>query len=208
MASILIHLAVGKKVNEKICKKEEPFLTGCIAPDLARYVGISRDKTHFINNEREFELDRFLEKYNPYMNDEYVLGYYVHLFTDYLWYQYFKSNIVRDNYITKLDGNTYRVVSDSMQNLYMYNDYAVVNADLIKYYDLDMEFFHKDKIYSNDIIDEVPYNKINVLIELMFKYSEKKTNHTSMLFNFGDGRKFIDIAADLIIAHLKEKEFI
>ena len=208
MASVLIHLAIGKKVNEKICKKEEPFLTGCIAPDLARYVGLSRDKSHFINKERKFELDRFLEKYNLYMNNDYVLGYYVHLFTDYLWYQYFTSNIVIDNYITRLDGKTYKVISDNMQKLYMYNDYSASNIDLIKYYDLDLEFLHKNEYYVNNIIEEVPYDKINVLIDLTVEILKKKNKRTSIVFDFDDIKQFIDIAVDLIIAHLKEKKLI
>ena len=208
MASVLIHLAIGKKVNEKICKKEEPFLTGCIAPDLARYVGLSRDQSHFINKERKFELDRFLEKYNLYMNNDYVLGYYVHLFTDYLWYQYFTSNIVIDNYITRLDGKTYKVISDNMQKLYMYNDYLALNIDLIKYYDLDLEFLHKNEYYVNNIIEEVPYDKINVLIDLTVEILKNKNKRTSVVFDFEDIKQFIDIAVDLIIAHLKEKKLI
>ena len=140
MASILVHLAIGKKVNEKLCKKEEEFLTGCIAPDLAKMVGLQRKDSHFQDDYGNYELDRFLNKYKDYMNNDYVFGYYVHLYTDYLWYKYFTSDIMTDDYIIKKDGTKVRCVSENMAKLYIYNDYSNMSFDIINEYGLDLEF--------------------------------------------------------------------
>ncbi|MBR5662482.1 MAG: hypothetical protein IKX00_02380 [Bacilli bacterium] len=208
MASLLIHLAVGKKVNEKLCKKEEPFLTGCIAPDLAKFVGLKRSDSHFQDHDGNYDLKKFLDKYYDYINNEYVLGYYVHLYTDYLWYRYFASEIMDDNYITKLDGTKVKYVSENMAKLYLYNDYSNMSFDLINEYGLDLEFFHKNEYYSNSIIEEVPYDQINILIDATVDILNQKTYKSNFVFNFEQVKQFIDIIADYIIANLKEEKLI
>ena len=208
MASLLIHLAVGKKVNEKLCKKEEPFLTGCIAPDLARLVGIERRVSHFQDRNSNYDLKRFINKYKEYINNDYVLGYYVHLYTDYLWYKYFSSEIYENNWITKLDGTKYKCVSDNMANLYIYNDYSSMSLDIINEYGLDLEFLYKNEYYTNSIIEEIPYDKIGALIDMTINILNQKQYKTNFTFNFEQVKNFIDIIVDYIIANLKEEKLI
>lgn len=208
MPSILVHLAVGKKVNEKLCKKEEEFLTGCIAPDLARPLGIKRSVTHFQNDDGDYELDRFINKYINYMNNDYVLGYYVHLYTDYLWYRYFTTQFMDEKYITKKDGTKVRYFAENIPSLYMYHDYSNVSFDVINEYGLDLEFLHKNEYYSNSFIEEVPYDKINILIDETIKILNQKTYLDSFLFDFEDLKQFIDIIVDYVIANLKEERLI
>lgn len=208
MPSLLIHLAVGKKVNDKLCKKEEPFLTGCIAPDLAKMVGIKREVSHFEDEEGNYHLDQFLNKYREYFNNEYVLGYYVHLYTDYLWYKYFTSEFMGDDYVIKKDGTKVKCVSENMEKLYLYNDYSNLNMDIINEYGLDLEFFHRNEYYSNNIIEEVPYDKMNILIDETIRYLTKKTYDRNFTFDFNEVKQFIDIIVDYIIANLKEEKLI
>ena len=208
MASILIHLAVGKKVNEKLQKKEEEFLTGCIAPDLAKMVGLNRRDSHFQNENGDFELDRFINKYYDYMNNDYVLGYYVHLYTDYLWYKYFMPTYLDKDYVTKKDGTKVKLASENMAKLYLYNDYTNMRFNVINEYDLDLEFFHKNEYYSNSIIEEVPYDKMNVIIEETLRILNKNTINKTFLFDFEDLKQFIDVIVDYIIANLKEEKLI
>lgn len=208
MASLLVHLAVGKKINEKLQKKEEPFLTGCIAPDLAKKVGIDRKVSHFQNSNSEYEFDRFFEKYYEYMNNDYVLGYYVHLYTDYLWYKYFASQITDEKTITKLDGTKVRYISDNLAKIYYYNDYSNMSFDLINTYNLDLEFFYKNEYYSNSIIEEIPYDKINILIDETIKILNQKQYTNNFIFTFEDVKMFIDVIVDYIIANLKENKLI
>ena len=208
MASILVHLAIGKKVNEKLCKKEEEFLTGCIAPDLAKMVGLQRKDSHFQDDYGNYELDRFLNKYKDYMNNDYVFGYYVHLYTDYLWYKYFTSDIMTDDYIIKKDGTKVKCVSENMAKLYIYNDYSNMSFDIINEYGLDLEFLYNNKYYSNSIIEEVPYEKMNVLIDETIKILKHEPLRDNFLFDFDELKQFIDIIVDYIIANLKENKLI
>ena len=208
MASILIHLAVGKKLNEKLQKKEEPFLTGCIAPDLAKFVGLSRKVSHFQDNDSNYDLERFLVKYHDYMNNDYVLGYYVHLYTDYLWYKYFSSEIMDENTVTRLDGSKYRCVSENMAKLYLYNDYKTMSLDLINEYGLDLEFLYKNEYYANNIITEIPYDQIHILIDSTVEILNKQKDRIPFVFDFEQVKNFIDIIIDYIIANLKENKLI
>lgn len=208
VASLLIHLAVGKKVNEKLCKKEEPFLTGCIAPDLAKLIGLKRSVSHFQDQDGNYDLKKFMDKYYDYMSNDYVLGYYVHLYTDYLWYRYFASEIMDDNYITKLDGTKIKYVNDNMARLYLYNDYSNMSFDIINEYGLDLEFFHKNEYYSNNIIEEIPYDKISILIDATVDILNQKTYKSNFMFNFDQIKQFIDVIVDYIIANLKEEKLI
>ncbi len=49
MASALIHLAVAKKVLEHFdVKDEKHYYLGSIAPDIAKMVGLTRKRGHFI----------------------------------------------------------------------------------------------------------------------------------------------------------------
>lgn len=208
MPSLLIHLAVGKKVNEKLCKKEEPFLTGCIAPDLAKRVGIDRNISHFKDKNGNYDLKAFLNKYHDYINNDYVLGYYIHLYTDYLWYRYFIQELDESDYVTKLNGDKIKCVSENMKKLYTYNDYSEVSFDLINEYGLDLEFFHRNEYYSNSIIEEVPYDKMDILINDTIDILKKKHSNKSFLFNFEDIKQFIEVSVDLIIANLKEEKLI
>ena len=208
MASTLIHLAVGKKVNEKLNLKEEPFLTGCIAPDLAKMVGLKRKESHFQESDGSYNLKKFLDKYRKYINNEYVLGYYVHLYTDYLWYKYFAPEIADGNYITKLDGTKIKYHGDNMANIYIYNDYTNVSLDIINTYNLDLEFYYKNEYYTNSIIKEIPYNKMDVIINYTLDLIKKDKHRTTFVINFESVKQFIDVIVDYIIANLKEEKLI
>ena len=53
MASGLIHICVAKEINKYLKRNEEQILLGSIAPDIAKLINISRDKTHFIDEKKD-----------------------------------------------------------------------------------------------------------------------------------------------------------
>ena len=54
MASSLIHLAVAKKVGEKVkIKNTKDYYLGAIAPDISRQIGQSKTESHFIINTKQ-----------------------------------------------------------------------------------------------------------------------------------------------------------
>ena len=99
MPTWAIHLATAKKVSEKINADKNIFTFGNILPDIPNeYVvkeithHVSHPRTHFEVDvlivehiEKRYDLKNFAEKYKSKFSNPLMLGYYVHLLTDYFW---------------------------------------------------------------------------------------------------------------------------
>ena len=99
MPTWAIHLATAKKVSEKINVDKNIFTFGNILPDIPNeYVvkgikhHVSHARTHFETDilvvehiEKRYNLRNFAEKYKNKFSNPLMLGYYVHLLTDYFW---------------------------------------------------------------------------------------------------------------------------
>ena len=107
MASTIIHMAVVHEINKVLKRDNNLILLGGIAPDLGKIANGSKIETHFLDtNDNIPNIDRFLNKYKNKMNDDFVMGYFIHLYTDYLWFKYFVPSLYEEGkeIITKLDG--------------------------------------------------------------------------------------------------------
>ena len=90
MASAVIHICVANEINKVLRKDKKQILIGSIAPDLVKRLGMTKKESHFLDNGDDLpNLNRFLLKYFNNFDDDFVLGYYIHLYTDYLWFKYF-----------------------------------------------------------------------------------------------------------------------
>lgn len=99
MPTWAIHLATAKKVSEKIDTNKNIFTFGNILPDIPNeYVvkeithHVSHARTHFETDvlvvehiEKRYDLRNFVKKYQSKFSNPLILGYYVHLLTDYFW---------------------------------------------------------------------------------------------------------------------------
>lgn len=132
MASSVIHMAVASEINKKLQRDTNKILIGTIAPDIAKYVGEKKIKSHFSTVEYDNipNIEKFLNKYKNKLDDDFVMGYFIHLYTDYLWFKYFIDDIDWSSMITKIDGN--RVICDREVFIeYVYNDYTNIDISLI-----------------------------------------------------------------------------
>ena len=103
MASSIIHIAVAKEINKVLNRKESNLLIGTIAPDISKLLGENKVKSHFLGSEETDipDMYKFLSKYKTYLDDDFVMGYYIHLFTDFLWFKYFITDFWDEDSITK-----------------------------------------------------------------------------------------------------------
>ena len=205
MPSTMIHLAVASEINKKTRRNNDKFLIGSIAPDIAKFIGEPRDKTHFSssNDLGIPNLDEFLEKYKKHLNNDFVLGYFIHLYTDYLWEKYFVSEIYDQNMIKKLDGSMFKC-SVRTALIYIYNDYTNLNVRLLDEYNMDLHIFYNDLPEIENIIDEIPLNKMPILMDAMSLMIEKTKQNKDYVFNMEHVNKFISMATQLILADLEE----
>ena len=143
MASSMIHIAIANEINKVIKKDKKSLLIGSIAPDIGKHVGIEKVISHFeVVDDDIPKLDVFLDKYKAYLNDDFVLGYYIHLYTDYLWFKYFIPDFFKNSYVYKLDG-TKEYLDGEKACYYIYNDYTNLNIKLIDEYNLDLDIFYE-----------------------------------------------------------------
>lgn len=207
MASTMIHIAVANELNKNLKRNSDKLLIGTIAPDISKNIGENKVKSHFLDNKYTDipNLDKFLNKYGNYLNDDFVLGYYIHLLTDYLWFKYFMTEISDKNIITKLDGKKVKCTG-KMFIKYIYNDYTNLNIKLIDEYNLDLKIFFNELPEFNNIIEEIPMDKLSIIVNKASEIIENTKVHKDMVFNLDNIKKFISTAVILIQADLDKQK--
>lgn len=208
MASAIIHICVAKRVNEILNKKKKDFILGSIAPDISKHVGETKAKSHFLNETSGDipDLDRFLEKYKDTLKEnDFNLGYFCHLYTDMVWFAFLMPEYcnwdIRE--VTFKNGEKKRFKKDTIVKLF-YNDYTNLNIKLIDLYNLELSLFYEEtpKVESN--IEEIPIDKLSLLIDKMGLIIENSFERETIIFNEEAVIRFIDKTATDFINCLKE----
>ena len=205
MASAIIHMVVANEINKKINRDSDKLLIGSIAPDISKFLGQTKIKSHFLSDENNNipNIKAFLKKYINNFDDDFVLGYFIHLYTDYFWFKYFIPEIYRKNFITKLDGTVVKC-SGNMQEMYIYNDYTNLNTKLLDSYNLKLDIFNNSTPVFTNIIDEIPMEKIDIIINQVLLIIENSKTNKDLVFNFENIENFIKMTVELILSKLKE----
>lgn len=205
MASSVIHMVVANEVNKKLNRDASKLLIGTIAPDIAKLVGDTKVKSHFSSEERDNipALTKFLEKYEKYLNDDFVVGYYIHLYTDYLWFRYFIDDIDFSTFITKVDGSKVWCDRDKFVE-YVYNDYTNLNINLIDKYNLDLKIFYNDIPDIEHIIDEIPMDRLDIIVNEAGNIIANAKTNKAYLFDIGNVEKFIETSVKLILSDIEK----
>lgn len=150
MAGYVIHLAVAKEYlrNFRI-KDEKEFLRGIIAPDLLSHG--DKTTTHYSEHGGSgVNLKEFL-KHNS-ISTEYMQGYFLHLVTDYLFYDTYFPNTINETR--------------------QYNDYDILNKELIEEYSIDIPEDIKDVVqFKTGELELLDREKIDQMIQEISKKS-------------------------------------
>ena len=151
MAGYVIHLAIAKEYLRKhkdIKEDYEEFIKGVIYPDSVT----DKSLTHYGIKSSKVILKNFLQ--DNEINNSYMRGYFLHLITDYLFYNKYLEKFSKD----------------------IYNDYDILNKRLIEKYNVVLpvniqnNVFYKDgetKILTMElaikIIDEISDLNLNAV---------------------------------------------
>ena len=203
MASAVIHLCVAKRVGDILNQKSKEYYIGSIAPDISKIIGESKDKTHFITNEESIpNIDLFLNKYKRHLNNPFELGYFVHLYTDKLWYENFSNNIYYNTSIKMKDGTVLNVEPSFISKI-IYEDYTNLNIDLIDRYKLDLSIFYEENNINNTFIKEYPIDKVQLLIDKMGTIIENSTRENTYALDIKNIEEFINESSKEILKELE-----
>lgn len=204
MASSVIHICVAKKINDTLKVNERQFYLGSIAPDISKFIGEPREKTHFITSADSDvpEINLFLEKYRQYLDDPFVLGYFVHLYTDKIWFGEFMPNKFQDTQIRLLDGTLLEVTEKQWVDL-MYSDYANIATQLFDYYQPDLSLFYEDFEKPNDIIEELQADKLPIFMEKAGEFIMASKEGKTYIFDIENIIGFVEECNDEILNFLQ-----
>lgn len=207
MASALIHIAVAKEINKELHMNEKELFLGTIAPDISKQIGESKVKSHFLPNENTDlpNFEKFLNKYKDNLNIPFIMGYYIHLFTDYLWFKYFMPEITNCNdYIKLLNGHKINCSEEEITTI-IYNDYSNLNILLIEEYNLALSLFYADINIPNIKFDEVPLDKLQIIVDKMGTIIENSKNGYTYSFNIDNVKQFIELCTKIISTDIKTR---
>lgn len=204
MASSVIHICVAKKINETLKVNEKQLYLGSIAPDISKFIGEPREKTHFITELNSYSpnVSLFLEKYKSYLDDPFVLGYFVHLYTDEIWFNEFIPNRFQDTKIKLLDGTLLEVTEEQWTNL-MYSDYNNVASQLFDYYQPNLSIFYDAFERPNDIIEELAIDKLPIFMEKAGEFIMASKEGKTYIFDIENIINFVEECNDKILKFLQ-----
>ena len=205
MASIVIHMCMASEINKKIkVDNYNEFLLGAIAPDISRVIGQNRDVSHFTNVETSYpDINKFLNKYGHNLNNDFLLGYFVHLYTDYLWYKYFIGDIKYKGLVTLKDGTKIDYDENTFRK-YLYDDYTNLNVQLLDEYNLDLSLFYTPLAKPNIKMDEIPVDRLQELLDSAGLIIENSKTQKAYLFDVSNVKEFITVSTDLICGEINK----
>lgn len=126
MAGYIIHLAVGEEFLKNFpneIKNYDDFIEGIIYPDSVK----DKSLTHYGPKSSQVNLRDFFNKRE--IEDDFNKGYFLHLVTDYLFYNKFLEIFSKQ---------------------YIYNDYDILNKDLEKEFQVKIPNKIKDEVFYLD----------------------------------------------------------
>lgn len=205
MASAIIHICVVKEINKSLGLDEKYLFLGSIAPDISKQIGQTKEKSHFLTTAKSNVPDifKFLEKYKGFLTDTFLLGYFIHLYTDKLWFDEFIRERTYENTIRLLDGTIISSNEEEITNL-IYNDYTNLNISLIDQYNLDLSLFYEEIDLPKSRIDEIPIQKLPILIEKMGIIIENSKKEKCYIFDIPVINQFIEYSAKKILRKMEE----
>lgn len=159
MPSAIIHASVAKKINKVLKLDEDLFILGNIAPDCWRNgknFG-SRSLSHFLqNNTIDEDYHLFYNKYKNNMDDPFVIGYLIHLMTDFYWRHNVTVNDARLPLVDNFD------IANYERKKFIHDEHSTL-GDVAKYYNLskilipDYRFYEVEEIDLTGLPDTVLY---------------------------------------------------
>lgn len=198
MASSIIHMCIAKEVNKTLKIKDvNMLLLGSIAPDISKHLGQSKIKSHFLTDGVNIDIESFLKKYSNQLHNPFIMGYYIHLYTDLLWNKYFITEIVENETIHLLDGKN--INNDpALYTELIYNDYTNLNVQLIDEYSLDLSLFYNNAVLPDIGMTEIPVSKLPILIDYTGIVIQNTKENKAYTFDLEQIKTFIKTSSYLI----------
>ena len=168
-----------------------------------RSVAPNKTLFQFLYDNNKIDINCFLDKYKSKLNDSFILGYFIHLYTDLLWDKYFVSDIVNKDSILLLNGDTIENTKENYKKL-IYNDYTNLNVLLLDEYNLNLSLFYNEAVIPDITMDEIPVNKLGKLLDYTGVIIANTKENKAYTFRLENIVPFINTSAHLILLKIME----
>lgn len=228
-----MHLAVAKKINQKLKMQENEFLLGNIMPDINNGYAIKdiskiipHRRTHYATK-KKFEKGRqIVPDYNKFynqnkenMDNPLVAGYLTHLLVDYYWNHkvYIEKGIYDNNHKLKgIKSNSGKIIEGNYKEIgkIKANDYKKFTHYIYKKNLIDIPKYDEKFSTNSNIINTVKISKEDSKKVFKCLYAggnseskkEEQTNNTYMIFSQDELMKELDNCADFVVNYMEEKK--
>lgn len=221
MPSSIIHRCVGKRVLEKgyLYKKNEDifmYTVGLIAPDCWRnsirfknseLPKIAKRKYSHFSREGQYleHYEDFFDKYRNCLSDPFMMGYLVHLITDFHWRttMFFKC-FDENGKIKLLDGS---VVDDDkiVKKQLLHNENKKMSYLLSEYFKLDnINLLSMEELDRLPRMDEIEFDGLNETINYTNFEGSNNPVHQLIVFEIEHFIKGIEECSNYILNKLIE----
>ena len=205
MASAIVLLAVAKELDKKlnIINKYDYYL-GSIAPDIAKQIGKSKFESHFLKNSYKDNIpnmELFVSRYPNFIENAFDLGYYIHLYTDKLWFEDCMEKITCNSALKLLDGTIINTTEEEIQSI-IYSDYTNLNIKIIDEYELDLSLFYEEFKVPKTEIKEIPVENLDILINKMGIIIENSKEEKKYSIDINIIKEFITSTSEKIMEEL------
>lgn len=85
---------------------------------------------------------------------------------------------------------------------YLYNDYTNLNVKLLDEYDLDLSLFYNPLVKPDVIMDEIPVDRLQELLDFSSVIIENSKAKKNYLFDTSNVKEFVSISTDLICGEI------
>ena len=173
-----VHLEIAKRLNQKFrfSKIEtEEFNLGNILPDINNcYIvtdiskNIEHKYTHYQDSEEIPSYKNFIEIFKSKIYEEPIIfGYYIHLYTDYTWNNYFYTNYNNHEKLKEMTNKEKRIIKQ--HDFKVYNDLFMENKPQFTNTDNLLE---KTKLINRVSITEDDIKKVETFLKNQKKYNQ------------------------------------
>ena len=204
MASAVIHISVANLINKKLKMNNDLLLIGSIAPDLAKLIGQTKDKGHFLFGDKGTpHMDKFLLKYR--IDNPFNMGYYIHLYTDLYWFRDLLPKHYKNKKLVFKNGEELDIPFEKRLEA-IYKDYTSLNNILIKKYNIDTSFLNKEYKIDTEI-SELDFTKLNLLTKETNRLINESVTYPLEIFDELEIIEFINSCVENILKEVENEQF-
>lgn len=216
------HLLIANKIQKKIKLDENLFLFGNILPDVQDgflVKGISNIQPHKanhydFNSKRVYE--NFYDIYCKKMDNPIIIGYLIHLITDFLWNEmFYNEKCVKENdkLIGFINRNGELIRGDKIDlRVNKQSDFRVFSSYIYKKHNMKLPEFSSEVAQNANIIENININDDDVrkVIEYIndTKTNSSNKNQEMQIFTIEELEKQIDNTVDFVCSFLEKRKLV